>query len=68
MSHEERIETLELRSTYQEDAIASLTDTVLAQAKRIEALEARLAVLAERLTAMADLDPPTADEERPPHW
>jgi SlyX protein len=62
-----RLETLETRAAFQEDALQQLSDVLVAQQARIDRLEARLALLAEQLERPAD-EGGGLGEERPPHY
>jgi SlyX protein len=62
-----RLETLETKAAFQEDALQQLSDVLVAQQARIDRLEARLALLAEQLERQADEGAGLA-EERPPHY
>jgi SlyX protein len=63
----ERIDTLETRLAYQDDAIETLNQTITAQWKQIDALTRRIAELGERLQE-AEANAPGAANERPPHY
>ncbi len=63
----ERIDTLEMRLTYQDETIEQLNQTITAQWKQIDALTRRIAELSERLKE-AEADAPGAANERPPHY
>ena len=63
----ERIDALEVRLTYQDEAIETLNQTVTAQWKQIDALTRQLADLRERLQE-AERHAPGAANERPPHY
>jgi uncharacterized coiled-coil protein SlyX len=63
----ERIEALETRLTYQDDAIETLNQTITAQWKRIDALTRQVAELKERLQE-AESNAPGSINERPPHY
>ncbi len=63
----ERIDALEIRLTYQDEAIETLNKTITAQWKQIDALTRRIAELSERLKE-AEADAPGAANERPPHY
>lgn len=62
-----RIDALEARLTYQDDAIETLNATITAQWKQIDALTRQVALLAERLQdAESTSDAPS--NEPPPHY
>ena len=63
----ERIDTLETRLAYQDDAIETLNQTITAQWKQIDALTRKIAELGERLQE-AEANAPGAANERPPHY
>ena len=62
-----RIESLETKAAFQEDALQQLSDALVAQQARIDRLQAQLLVLAEQLQTQSDDGAPAADE-RPPHY
>lgn len=64
-----RIEALEERITYQDDAIETLNQTITKQWAQIDALTRQLANLADRLReaeAKSAMGPPR--DEPPPHY
>jgi SlyX protein len=63
----ERVDTLEARLTFQEDAIETLNKTITEQWARIDALTRRLVHLNERLRE-AETQAPGPANERPPHY
>ena len=63
----ERIDALEARLTYQDDAIETLNETITAQWKQIDALTRQVAELKERLQE-AESNAPGSINERPPHY
>ncbi len=64
-----RLEDLEVRAAFQERTIGELDCLVIALFARVEALEARLRVAESRIEApMVAGGPPSADDERPPHY
>ncbi len=63
----DRVDTLEARLTFQEDAIETLNKTVTEQWARIEALTRQLVHLNERLRE-AETQGPGPANERPPHY
>ena len=64
---EERLKELELRYTEQQAFVQELSEVVYAQQRQIDALNARLAVLAKKLEAEPGLVDAKADE-KPPHY
>ena len=65
MTDQTRITELELRVAHQDKALGELNDVVLAQWKRIEALERQLARMSEDMQ-IQDQGPVPVD--RPPHY
>jgi len=63
----ERVDALEARLTFQEDAIETLNKTITEQWARIDALTRQLVHLNERLRE-AETQAPGAANERPPHY
>ena len=66
----QRIEQLEIKIAYLEQANAQISDEMFVQRQQIEALRMQLAALTGRLDAAAQT-PPTpysAEEEKPPHY
>jgi len=65
MTDQTRITELELRVAHQDKALGELNDVVLAQWKRIEALERQLARMSED---MQNQDQGPVPVDRPPHY
>jgi uncharacterized coiled-coil protein SlyX len=63
----ERIDALEMRLTYQDEAIETLNQTITAQWLKIDALTRQVAELRERLQD-AERNAPGPANERPPHY
>jgi len=63
----ERIDALETRLTYQDDAIETLNQTITAQWKQIDALTRQVAELKEQLQE-AESNVSGSINERPPHY
>jgi SlyX protein len=63
----DRIDTMEARLTFQDDAIETLNKTVTEQWVRIDALTRQIVHLNERLQE-AETQMPGAAGERPPHY
>jgi SlyX protein len=63
----ERIEALEMRLTYQDEAIETLNQTITAQWQQIDALTRQVAEMRERLQDAENSAPGPANE-RPPHY
>ncbi len=62
-----RIDALEVRLTYQDEAIETLNQTITAQWKQIDALTRQISELRERLQE-AERHGPGPANERPPHY
>jgi SlyX protein len=63
----DRVDTLEARLTFQEDATETLNKTITEQWARIDALTRQLVHLNERLRE-TETQAPGAANERPPHY
>ena len=63
----DRVDTLEARLTFQEDAIETLNKTITEQWARIDALTRQFVHLNQRLQE-AESQAPSAANERPPHY
>jgi len=63
----DRIDTLETRLMFQDEAIETLNKTITEQWLKIDALTRQLANLNERLQE-AETQVPGAANERPPHY
>ena len=65
----DRIDTLEARLTFQDDAIETLNKTITEQWVKIDALTRQLVHLTERLQeAETQMPMPRAANEPPPHY
>jgi SlyX protein len=62
----DRIEKLETKLAFQEDALAALNDALVDQQVRLDHLEAMLKLLVEQLREQVDGQPPEAAEDPPP--
>jgi SlyX protein len=62
-----RIEALETKAAFQEDALQQLSDALIAQQSRIDLLEARVAILTEQVQSRPDDGAALADTP-PPHY
>ena len=63
------LEQIETKIAFLERANTELSDVVFRQQREIEALRARLNVLAERFEAAQSEEPArTPEDERPPHY
>lgn len=66
---EQRIEQLEIKVAYLEQANAQLSDLVYRQRQELEALRTQLAGFAERIEAAREpATDYTAEQEKPPHY
>jgi SlyX protein len=66
---EQRIEQLEVKVAFLEEANTQLSDMVYRQQQELEALRARLAQVASRLdAAQSRITEYTAEQEKPPHY
>jgi SlyX protein len=63
----DRIDVLETRLTFQDEAIETLNKTITAQWQQIDALARQLAALSERLQE-AESNAPGPANEPPPHY
>ena len=63
----DRIDTLEARITFQDDAIETLNQTVTEQWGKIDALTRQLLILNDRLQE-AETQIPRSANEPPPHY
>ena len=63
----DRIDALEARIAYQDDAIETLNATITEQWKQIDALTRQVAALNDRLQE-AEARAPGPANERPPHY
>jgi uncharacterized coiled-coil protein SlyX len=65
----ERLEQIETKIAYLEKANNDLSDVIYRQRQEIEALQAQLSQLKDRLEAAQNQPTPyTLEEERPPHY
>ena len=63
----DRIDVLEMRLTFQDEAIETLNKTITAQWQQIDALKRQVAALSERLQE-AESHATGAGHEPPPHY
>jgi SlyX protein len=63
-----RIDDLEARLTFQDDAISTLSDALIEQLHQINRLEKTLDRLIELLKERGSDDPGPAEEPPPPHY
>lgn len=67
--NEEALEQIQTKIAYLERTTAELSDVVFRQHKEIQALEAKLKTVSDRLSgAQSDENPRPPSEERPPHY
>ncbi|MGA2777833.1 MAG: SlyX family protein [Steroidobacteraceae bacterium] len=65
----EAVEQIQTKIAFLERANAELSDVVFRQHREIQALEAKLRAISDRLNAAQSQDSArTLDEERPPHY
>ncbi len=65
----DRIDQIEIRIAYLEQANAQLSDMVIQQRQELETLRARLATQLARIeAAQSQTTTYTAEEEKPPHY
>jgi SlyX protein len=63
------LEQIEIKIAYLERTAVELSDVVFRQHRELQALQARVDALEERLkAAQAEEVPRSADQERPPHY
>jgi SlyX protein len=63
------LEQIEIKIAYLERTTVELSDVVFRQHREIQALQAQVTVLQERLSAVqAQETPRDAEQERPPHY
>jgi len=62
------LERVQTKIAYLEQAMNELSDVVFRQHKEIQALEAQLKALKERLTGVPPDEARTLEQERPPHY
>jgi uncharacterized coiled-coil protein SlyX len=67
--NDETLEQIQTKIAFLERASAELSDVVFRQHKEIQALEAKLKALSDRLSgAQSDEIPRSLEQERPPHY
>jgi SlyX protein len=66
----EALEQVETKIAFLEHANAELSDVVARQQRDIDALRDQIAALTARIQALRESDaaPPSAEDERPPHY
>jgi uncharacterized coiled-coil protein SlyX len=66
---DETLEQIQTKMAFLERAVSELSDVAFRQHKEIQALEAKLKALSDRLSnAQSDESPGAAEQERPPHY
>ena len=67
--NEETLEQIQTKIAFLERAVSELSDVLFRQHGEIQALEAKLKALSERLSgAQSDETPRPPEQERPPHY
>jgi len=67
--NDETLEQIQTKIAFLERASAELSDVVFRQHREIQALEAKLKAVSDRLSgAQSSESPRTAEQERPPHY
>jgi uncharacterized coiled-coil protein SlyX len=67
--NEETVEQIQTKIAFLERAASELSDVVFRQHTEIQAIEAKLSAIFDRLSrAQSEGTPPTAEDERPPHY
>jgi uncharacterized coiled-coil protein SlyX len=67
--NDETLEQIQTKIAFLERASAELSDVLFRQDKEIQALEAKLKALSDRLSsAQFDENPRSLEQERPPHY
>jgi uncharacterized coiled-coil protein SlyX len=67
--NDETLEQIQTKIAFLERGVAELSDVLFRQHREIQALEAKLKTLSERLSsAQSDENPRTPEQERPPHY
>jgi uncharacterized coiled-coil protein SlyX len=67
--NDETLEQIQTKIAFLERASAELSDVVFRQHKEIQALDAKLKALTDRLSgAQSDDGPRLTEQERPPHY
>jgi SlyX protein len=65
---EDSLELVQIKIAYLEQAVAELSDVVFRQHREIEALEAQLKAVKDRLAGASFDEARTVEQERPPHY
>jgi uncharacterized coiled-coil protein SlyX len=62
------LEEVQSKIAYLEHAVAELDEVVFRQQREIQALQAKISAISDRLEAAVSSDVRSADSERPPHY
>jgi SlyX protein len=65
---EDSLERIQTKIAYLEQAMAELSDVVFRQHKEIQALDAQIKALKDRLAGASLDEARTLEQERPPHY
>jgi SlyX protein len=65
---EDSLERIQTKIAYLEQAMAELSDVVFRQHKEIQALDAQIKALKDRLAGASLDEARTIEQERPPHY
>lgn len=68
MSVDERLNELESRLAFQEEAIQSLSDLIYGQQRQLDRLQKACDLLSQRLQEATHNDPVKVIDEPPPHY
>ena len=67
--NDETLEQIQSKIAFLERAVTDLSDVLFRQHQEIQALEAKLKTLSERLSSTpSEENPRTPEQERPPHY
>jgi uncharacterized coiled-coil protein SlyX len=67
--NDETLEQIQTKIAFLERAASELSDVVFRQDKEIQALQAKLEAVSDRLNGVqSDESPRSPDQERPPHY
>jgi SlyX protein len=67
-TQQDPLERMQTKIAYLEQAMNELSDVVFRQHQEIQALEAQLKALNERLSGVPSDEARTLEQERPPHY
>ena len=65
---QDSLEEVQSKIAYLEHAVAEIGEVVFRQQREIQALEAKISALRDRLEVAASPEVRSADPERPPHY